>query len=371
MLRAYKYRIYPTDTQKELLAKFFGSCRFVYNLGLETKIAAYITQRKKLSCFDLNTQLQELKSEIPWLKECPAQALQMSLRNLDNAYTGFFKGNKFPKFKAKTSKQSIQFPQGVKIKFKKSTIQIPKLKDIKCIYDRRFIGKIKTVTISKTTTGRYFVSVLVDNQKELPAKKQIRDDSAIGIDLGIKTLITMSNGTKIPNPRWFINSQKNLRIQQRSLSRMKKGSKRMEKQKLVIARIYEKIKNQRSDYLHKITSSIIKDFDTIVIEDLAVSNMVKNRKLSKAISDVSWGILKEMLTYKAEWHGKNIIEIGRFEPSSKICSVCGAINKLLQLSDRNWECNQCGIVHDRDINAAINIKKIGLGCKPSVANVIQ
>lgn len=371
MLKVYKYRIYPDDIQKGQLSRFFGSCRFVYNLALETKITAYISQRKNVNCFELMKQVVDLKhSEAPWLSECPSQSLQMSLRNLDNAYTGFFKGKGFPKFKTKYFKQSIQFPQKVYTHFKDNVIVIPKLKKIKCIYDREFTGIIKTVNLYKTTTNRYFVNILVDNQKELPSKKTITESTTVGIDLGIKILATLSNGTKALNPKWFRNTQKNLRVQQKSLSRKVTGSKRKEKQRLVVAKIYEKVRNQRTDYLQKTTTAIIQNFDTIVLENLAIQNMMKNRKLSKAIGEIGWYSFKTMLQYKAEWYGKNIIEIGRFEPSSKICSTCGTINKELQLKDRSWTCSSCNQNHDRDLNAAINIKNIGLRSKPSVANVV-
>ena len=372
MFKSYKYRIYPDDLQKEQLSKFFGCVRFIYNLGLETKIAAYTSQKKNLTCFDLIKQVTDLKNtDALWLSECPAQALQMSLRNLDNAYTKFFKGGGFPKFKNKYKKQSIQFPQKVIVNFTTGTIQLTKLGKIPIIYDREFTGTIKTVTLSKTTTGKYFVSILVDNQKELPAKKHIIEATTVGIDLGIKTLAVLSNGSSIPNPKWFRNAQKNLRVQQRSLARKVKGSNRQEKQRLIVAKVHEHIRNQRNDYLQKATTEIIQNYDTIVLEDLGIKGMMKNHCLSKAIGEIGWYSFKTMLVYKAEWYGKNIIEIGRFEPSSKICSTCGTINKELQLSDRSWTCQSCSSTHDRDMNAAINIKNFGLRNKPSVANVVQ
>lgn len=361
MLKAYKYRIYPDDVQKEQLSKFFGCSRFIYNLGLQTKIAVYASTKKTIGCFELMRQMTELKNtDAIWLQEVPTQMLQMSLRNLDNAYTRFFREkNGFPKFKGKYDKQSIQFPQKVKIKFDKNLIQIPKLKDVKCIYDRQFAGTIKTVTLSKTVTNKYFVSILVDNQKELPVKLPVTESTTVGIDMGIKDLAVLSNGAEVPNPKWFRNAQKNLRVQQRSLARKKKGSNRRGKQRLVVARVHEKIRNQRSDYLHKATTKIIQKYDTVVLEDLNIKGMMQNRRLSKAIGEIGWHEFKRQLQYKAEWYGKNIIEIGRFEPSSKICSTCGKINKNLQLSDRNWIC-ECGSHHNRDRNAAINIKNIGL-----------
>jgi putative transposase len=340
----------------------------VYNLGLETKIAAYASARKNISCFDLIKQMKELKDsgQVDWLKECPSQSLQMSLRNLDNAYTKFFKGGGFPKFKNKYSRQSIQFPQGVF--FRNGNIFFPKLGEMCIILDFPMgEGEIRTTTLSKTPTNKYFVSILIDNQVELPKKKPIKEQTTVGVDLGIKTLAVLSDGTEIENPKWFRKSKANLRRQQRSLSRKQKGSKRREKQKLVVAKVHEKIRNQRTDYLQKATTQIITKFDTVVLEDLNVQGMMQNRKLSAAIGEVSWYSFKTMLTYKAEWYGKNIITIGRFEPSSKICSVCGTINKELKLQHREWTCNKCNTTHDRDKNAAINIKNFGLRNQPATA----
>jgi len=371
MLKAYKYRILPSKEQKEQLQKFFGVCRFAYNIGLETKISAYTSAKVNLSCFDLIKQIVELKSDYEWIAECPAQAIQMSLRNLDNAYTKFFKGVGFPKFKNKYSKQSIQFPQNTSIDFENSKIRLPKLKWVTCVFDREFKGIVKTVTVSKTTTGKYFVSILVDNQNELPQKKPVSMDTTVGIDLGIKTLAVLSDGTQFENPKWLRRSAANLRRQQRSLSRKKKGSKNRERQRLVVARCHERISNQRKDYLQKVSTEIIHSFDTVCMEDLNVSGMMKNEKLSLSIGEIGWRSFKSMIEYKSEWYGKNIITIGRFEPSSKICSVCGTINKELKLQHRNWICQKCGTSHDRDKNAAQNIKNFGLRYKPVQANVVQ
>jgi putative transposase len=371
MLKAYKYRIFPTDEQKQQLACFFGSCRFVYNLGLETKIQAWISAKKNYTCIDLANQMKELKdTEATWLGDCPSQTLQMSLRNLDNAYTMFFKGGGFPKFKNKYSKQSIQFPQGTKTNFNNSTIFLPKLKLVSVDFHREFKGDVKTVTVSKTTTNKYFVSILVDNQVDMPAKKQVKEKTTVGLDLGIKTLAVLSDGTVFENKKWLRKAKQNLRVQQRSLDRKKKvkGSN-YEKQRLVVARLHEHTKNQREDYLHKISTSIIKKYDTVVLEDLNIKGMMANHKLAFAIGEIGWYKFNTMLEYKAEWYGKNIIRIGRFEPSSKCCSGCGTINKELLLKDRVWTCKNCGISHDRDVNASINIKKFGLRNKPSNANV--
>lgn len=372
MLKAYKYRLFPTEVQKNQLTNYLGCCRFIYNLGLETKIAAYVSAKKNITCFDLIKQTTDLKKSVPWLAECPAQSLQMSLRNLDNAYTKFFKGAGFPKFKKKYSTQSIQFPQGVFVNFDKKNLIVPKLKNINCVFHRKFNGIIKTVTISKTTTNKYFASILVENKYEVATKISMGINSTVGIDMGIKTFATLSDGTQFNSPKFLRGQLKGLRIEQRKLRRkFKKGikeqSKGYQKQKLIVAKLHEKIANRRKDFLQKTSTAIIKQYDTICLENLNIQGMMKSN-LAKSIADVSWSEFNRILEYKALWYGKNIIYIGRFEPSSKICSICGTINKELKLSDRVWTC-KCGVTHDRDKNAAINIKNFGLRNQPNIVNV--
>ena len=368
MLKTYKYRIFPTEEQQCVFTNIFGQVRFVYNLGLKTKISAYISNKKNITCFDLNKQITELKNtECIWLKDTPSQALQMAMRNLDNAYHSFFRGGGFPKFKNKHGKQSFQLPQGTKISKDNKQIFIPKVKWVGIDLHREFKGNIKTVTISKTVTNKYFVSILVDTMVEKPKKQKIKESTSVGVDLGIKDFAITSDGKKFENKDFFKSTMKKLRIEQRSLARKQKGSNHYKKQKIIVALLHEKIRNQRQDYLHKISSYLINNYDTICIEDLSVKNMVKNHNLARAISDMGWGEFRNMLEYKAEWKGKNISVIGRFEPSSKTCSNCGVINKELKLNDRGWVCNNCNTQHDRDVNAAINIKKFGLRNKPSVS----
>lgn len=368
MLKAYKYRIFPTEEQKNTLTDIFGQVRFVYNLGLETKLAAYAGDKKYLDHYDLNLQIKGLKqSECPWLKESPSQALQMAMRNLDNAFTNFFRGSGFPKFKSRYHKQSFQLPQGVKISEDKKQVFIPKLKWVGIDLHREFKGKVKTVTISKTTTNKYFISILVDTEKEKPKKKPIKPSTSVGVDMGIKELAITSDGNKFENQGFFRRTMSELRVEQRSLARKKKGSNRYKKQKLKVALLHEKVRNQRRDYLHKISKWLVDNYDTICIEDLSVSNMMKNHNLARAIAEMGWYELRRMLEYKTEWYGKNISVIGKFDPSSKTCSNCGNINKELTLNDRKWECEKCGTEHDRDVNAAINIKNFGLRNQPSVS----
>jgi len=360
MLRAYKYRISPNEEQKFLLNKHFGCVRFLYNLALEIKSTAYAGNKISLSYNELSAQLTDLKKECDWLREVNSQCLQMALRNLDNSFQNFFKGRaSFPNFKKKTNKQSFQLPQSVKVDFKNSCIDLPKFKDpIKAVLHRKFSGNIKTVTISKTPTGKYFVSILVDNHKELP--KPIKSNNAVGIDLGIKTFAVCSDGTEYANPKHLRNAMVKLKWMQRQLSKKVKGSSRRNVWKLRIAKQHERVSNQRKDFLHKATNEITNRFDLVILEDLNIKGMVKNHKLAGAISDCGWGMFETMLKYKSEWKGKKVEYIGRFEPSSKICSNCGVKNNELTLADREWTCENCNTTHDRDRNAANNILSFGL-----------
>jgi putative transposase len=370
MLKGYKYRIFPTDDQKDQLQRYFGVNRLVYNLGLETKTVAYASNKTSISKYDLIKQLPELRNEFDYIKECPSQVLQHSIINLDTAYQNFFKGKgQFPKYKNRYSKQSITFPQGFDVDFDNNILKLPKLKDVAIDYHRNFKGLTKRVTLTKTVTGKYFVSLLVDTNNETPIKTPIKESTTIGVDFGIKDLAITSDGVVYENKNFFKSQQKRLRIEQRSLARKRKGSKNREKQKLVVALLQEKIRNQRTDYLHKISTELVNTYDTIVLEDLAVSNMVKNHNLAKAIAEMGWRQLRTMLEYKAEWQGKNLVVIGRFKPSSKICSNCGNHKKDLKLSDRTYNCDKCGNSIDRDLNAAYNIKNFGVRNNPLYDNV--
>ena len=360
--RAYKYRIYPNKEQQELLEKHFGCVRFVYNWGLSEKIEAYQKDKKRLSCFDLINKITELKKkkEFEWLNEVNSQSLQMSLRNLDNAFTRFFRKKKgFPNFKSKKRNiNSFQIPQYLKLTDK---LTLPKIPDIKIKQHRKLEGKIKTAAVSKTPTGKYYISILVEQNKKLPKKSKIKNKTTIGIDLGIKTFATFSDGKKIENPKYLKNSSQKLKKQQRRLSRKIKGSNSRKKQIYKVASLHEKIKNQRSDFLHKITYQLTHDnqVGSIAIEDLNVKGMVKNHCLAQAISDVGWREFRRQLEYKTEWYGKNLLVIGRFEASSKTC-ICGYVNQELTLADREWTCLKCKKTHDRDLLASQNIKRFAL-----------
>ena len=355
MFKAFKYRLYPSEPQKELIAKHIGSSRFVYNLALETKTTAYLGSKHNFSPFDLIKQLPDLKKECEWLKEVNSQSLQQSIQNMDIAFKKFFKGAGFPKFKSKhRGKQSFSIPQNVIVE--NSLLIIPKFKEgINIVLHREIKGTIKSATISVTPTGKYFASILVDTNAEMPIKAPITESTTIGIDLGIKDFAITSDGEVFENPKNLRKAQSKLKYVQRKYSKNK--GKRTKKHLVLI---HEKIVNKRKDFLHKTSTKLIRENQTICLEDLAVSNMVKNHKLAQSISDVGWSTFVTMLEYKAEWHGKNILRIGRFAPSSKTCSCCGYINKELTLKDRSWTCPKCNSVLDRDVNASINIKSFAL-----------
>ena len=355
MLKAFKYKINPTKEQSILLNKHIGASRFVYNLALEVKQMAWAGNKVNLSCFALHSQLKDLKTECEWLKEINSQSLQQSITNLDKAYTAFFKGqNSFPKFKKKSDGGSFNIPQNVLLKNGK--LVIPKFKNgINIILHRPIKGVIKSATISKTPTGKYFVSILCETGDAIKPKAKIKENTTIGIDLGIKNFIVASDGKEFDNPKFLRKAQSKLKYVQRKYSKYK--GKRT-KQKLAI--LHEKVANQRKDFLHKTSSELIKNHDSLAIEDLNVKGMLANHKLAQSISDAGWSTFVTMLEYKADWYGKNILKIGRFEPSSKLHANCGYINKELTLSDREWTCPKCSEVVLRDVNAAINIKSFAL-----------
>jgi putative transposase len=359
MYKARKYRIYPTSSQKELIHKHCGSVRFLYNLALETKTMAYLDSKVNLSRYDLQNQLVDLKKELHWLKEINSQSLQVALLDLDTAYSNFFKGRAgFPKFKKKSNRGSFNVPQNVIVE--NNLLIIPKFKEgIKINLHRDLVGTIKQATVSFTPTGKYFVSILCDTGEDLPSRLKVTEENSVGIDLGIKDFLVTSEGEVIDNPKFLRNSIDRLKVLQRRASKKQKGSSNRKKANKRVAVLHEKITNQRQDFLHKTSTKLIRENQTICLEDLSISNMMKNHRLSQVISDVSWGEFNRMIEYKAEWYGINILRIGRFTPSSKTCE-CGVINKELTLSDRIWECKSCGRVNERDLLAAKNIKKFAL-----------
>ena len=363
MYKGYEYRIYPNKKQEVLLNKTFGCVRYIYNWGLSKKIKYYQEQNKTLSSFDLTKELPILKQEKEWLKEIDAQALQQSLRHLDNSFTKFFREKKgFPKFKSKhNNRQSYATITNVHLLPEINKIQIPKLGKVKVRIDRLPKGTFKTCTVKKTPTNKYFVVLTFDENIKTPDKPIITEDTTIGIDLGVKDFAILSDGRKFANPRYLLKNLKRLQVLQKRLSRKQKGSKNREKARLKVALQHEKITNLRKDFLHKITYKLTHEnqVNTICLETLSVSNMLKNHKLARSISDVSWSSFNDLIDYKAELYGKNILRIGKFEPSSKLCT-CGYKNNNLTLKDREWTCPICNTHHDRDILAANNIKRFAL-----------
>jgi len=362
MLQAYKYRMYPSQEQVTLLMSHIHACRFVYNSSLEQKIRAYEQEGQKLSCFDLNNRLPALKEEHPWLKEVNSQSLQSANKNLDNAFTRFFREKKgFPRFKSKKNPvQSFQVPQHYRVDFDQKKIRFPKIGEVKAVFHRKFAGKMKYATVSVTSTGKWFVSILVDDGRTEPESAPFSLDTTLGIDVGLKDFATLSTGEKIENPRYLKNSLQRLKVLQRRVSRKKKGSKNRGKAIRKLAQCHEKIANQRNDFLHKVSFRVVSENQAIAVESLNVGGMMKNHCLAQGIGDVSWNTFFTMLEYKCRKYGKTLLKIGRFDPSSKICNKCGYLKQDLVLSDREWICPDCGTPHDRDINAAINIKKFAL-----------
>lgn len=371
MLRAYKYRIYPTEEQKDLFSRTFGCCRFVYNWALNLKITAYKERNETLgNVYLTNLMKNKLKAEHEWLSEVNSQSLQSALRNLDTAYTNFFRNTKavgFPRFKSRKDRQSFLCPQHCRVDFKKNTITIPKAKDIPAVLHRKFKGAVKTVTVSMTPSGHYFASVLVDTDiQELPAQP-MHGSCALGVDLGIKSLAVCSDGRTFENPKNLQHSLDRLAVLQKRLSRKQKGSSNRNKARIRVARLQEHIANKRKDNLHKITYALTHDSQvrTICMEDLNVKGMQRNHRLAQAVGDASFGVFLTLLEYKCKWYGLNLIKINRFAPSSKSCGKCGHVYKGLKLSERSWTCPECGTHHDRDFNAACNIKEFGLKALPT------
>lgn len=365
MIKAYKYRIYPNEEQKVLFAKTFGCVRYVYNWGLKLKSTEFKENNRNVGITELmNRMTSELKAENEWLNEVNSQSLQSALRNLNDAYQRFFehKAN-FPKYKRKKGIQTFSNPQTSSIDFKKGLLHIRKAKNIKIKIHRKFNSdRIRNVVISLENDGRYYASILVDSYEQLLPKYPVSEDTTIGIDSGLNTLVTCSNGKSFQAPTYFQDNERKKKILNRRLSRKTPGSKSYELARKRIGKFYAKGRRILSDYLHKLTYQLTHDnqVKTICVEKLDASEFFKNKRLVHVAQDASVGTFLKFLRYKCEWYGINYVKIGKYKPSSKRCSNCGYIKKDLKLKTRRWVCPKCNRHHDRDYNASFNIKFFGL-----------
>jgi putative transposase len=354
-LKAYKFKIYPSEDQEVLLAKTFGCCRFVWN-----KLVENFNSNSKVF---INEKTLKDTPEFEFLKEVSAAAIQGKRLVFDEFKNQFFNKKRKrklgrPRFKKKSNRQSFSLSyQKFKLDQENSLVRLEKIGWVKVVADRTIPedADFRNITVSKTPTGKYFVSILVKQElSPMPSTGKV-----VGIDLGIKDLFILSNGQLINNPKWFRKNQAKLKKSQNHLSRKIKGSNRYNRQRIKVAKVHEFITNSRTYFLHNVSTALVRTFDLIVLEDLNVSGMLKNRKLSKSISDAAWSTFVTMLEYKCNWYGKVLVKINRFFPSSKTCSNCGYKEDLMPLNIREWTCPSCGCQHDRDLNASINILKEG------------
>lgn len=368
--RAYLYRFYPDSEQEEILAKTFGCARFVYNYMLKIRTDAWYERQEKVGYHETSALLTELKRnpEYAWLNEVSSVPIQQALRHLQTSFGNFWaKRVKYPTFKKKNNKQSATYASTA-FKYTEGKLTIAKMaKPLNIIWSRTLpkAAVVTTVTISKDASGRYFISLLCDDAVAHKPKVERK----IGIDLGLINFATLSNGEKVDSPKTFRKHERRLALAQRRLSKKQKGSQNRAKAKLKVARIHANIADARKDFLHKLSTRLINENQVICLETLAISNMKRCRNLAKSISDAGWGEFVRQLEYKGTWYGREIVGIDRWYPSSKRCSGCGFIISKLPLKIRNWTCEKCGSIHDRDINAASNILAVGLAVLAHGENV--
>ena len=362
MMKAFKFRLYPTIDQSNQLNQHIGSCRFVYNWALNQKVKTYEQIGESISRFDLNKLIPNLKKQNPWLEEVNSQSLQGMTKQVESAFTRFFREKSgFPKFKSKKSPiQSFPIPQYYNVNFENNTVKLPKIGEIKAVLHKTFEGKLKTATISKSCTGKYYISILVEDGKELPIKQVFSESTTIGVDFGIRDFAVMSTGEKVENPKWLEISLKRLKVLQKRVIRKQKGSKNREKAKQKLSVLHEKIINRINDFQHKLSFRLVSENQAIAVKALNIKGRIMNHNLAWAIGDSMWDNFIAKLEYKSVWSGKTILMIGKFGPSSQICHICGYHNTELTLKDIKWQCSDCKTKHDKDINAAINIKKFSL-----------
>lgn len=359
--RAYRYRCYPTAEQQHILARTFGCTRYVYNWGLRLRTDAYYQRQERLYYSDTSAAFTDMRRqpETAWLSEVAYIPCQQALRHLDKAFRNFFDGRaKYPNFKKKRGPQAAEYTTSA-FKWDGTSLILAKMTKVLPIRWSRPLpqeAKPTTITVTKDTAGRYFVSFLVEEDiAPLPVSPK-----TVGIDLGLHDVVTLSTGEKVGNEKFFTKDEKRLATLQRRHARKQKRSKNQEKARLKVARIHARIADRRRDFLHKLTTRLIHENQVLCVESLSVKNMVKNHHLAKAIEDVAWGELVRQLQYKAVWYGRSVVAIDKWYPSSKRCSNCGHILETLSLSTREWTCPECGVTHDRDVNAAVNVKAAGL-----------
>jgi putative transposase len=350
---ATRIRLYPNATQGNTMARQFGCARWAWNDALAETQRLYQKTGKGLGYESMSGRLPGLKQEHEWLKEANAQSLQQSLRNLSRAFVNFFERRaRYPRFKSKFDPQSIQFPQGVKVNEKR--VFLPKVGWFKAVIHRPIVGEIKTVTVTREPCGHYYASILVDDGRPVPVASF--NGPVLGIDVGLIDFVVTSDKSHFANPKHLKRAENNLKRKQQKLARKVKGSRGRDKARRLVARVYERVKNTRKDFVHKVSTRLVNENQVIAVEDLNVKGMLCNHSLAKAVADVGWGMFTQFLEYKTTRAGKGLIKINRFYPSSKACNACGRVRDKLDLSVRFWTCNGCGARHDRDENAACNIR---------------